>query len=97
MSKGVSLMAASSRSRAVSKARRAHVFVAGTKCDLVDPALRRLAGFAKARAHARQVLQLQRDVLHDVGGIGAFLQSLQKAATHAGAALVLDQAGQQLR
>ena len=71
-----------------------YVFLAGAKGDFVDAGLGGLARFAKAGAHAAQVLQLQADVLQNVGGPGAFLQALQKAAAHARAAFVLNQAGQ---
>ena len=62
------------------------------KNTLID--LLKLAGFAKAGLHASQVLDLQRDMLHDMGGPGAFLQALQKTAAHARAAFVFDQARQ---
>ena len=74
-----------------------YVFLAGAKSDFVDAGFGGLARFAKAGAHAAQVLQLQADVLQDVGGPGALLQALQKAAAHARAAFVLNQAGQPSR
>ena len=72
----------------------AHLLLAGAKSHFVDAALGGLARFAKAGAHTREVLQLQADVFQDMRRPGAFAQALQKAATHAGAAFVLNQAGQ---
>jgi hypothetical protein len=41
-------------------------------------------------------LQLKRHVFHDVAGPGALSQSLQKAASFANAASVLDEPGQHI-
>ena len=75
--------------------RAAHVFMAGAKGNLVDAGGGGAARLAKTGAHARQVLHLQAHMFEYVCSPSAFLQALQKAATHAGAAFMLNQAGQQ--
>ena len=72
----------------------AHGFVACADDDLVNTPGTGFAGFAKTGLHASAALQLQRDMLQDVAGPGAFFQPLQEAAALAHAAAVLHQAGQ---
>ena len=72
----------------------AHFFLAGADDHLVHAAHMGRTGFAETGLHACQVLQLQRHMLHDVAGPRAFTQALQKATTHARAAMVLFQRGQ---
>ena len=72
----------------------AHVLLPGAKSYFVNTGLGGLARFAKTGARTGHVLQFQANVFQNMGGPGAFLQSLQKAAAHAGAAFMLNQAGQ---
>ncbi len=61
---------------------------------LVHAAVRGLAGAPETAGEARQALQFERHVLHDVRGPGAFVQPLEEAAAFVVAATVLDQSGQ---
>ena len=72
----------------------AHGFVACADHHFVNPPGPGFTGFAKTGLHAGSGLQLQRHMLEDVAGPGAFFQTLQKAATLAHAAAVFDQSRQ---
>ena len=69
----------------------AHILLPGAKSYFVNTGLGGLARFAKTGARTGHVLQFQANVFQNMGSPGAFLQALQKAAAHAGAAFVFNQ------
>ena len=69
----------------------ADFLLAGAHHHLVDAALVGRARLAEGRGQSGQVLQLDRDMLHDVAGPGAVAQALDEAAAVAQAAVVLVQ------
>jgi len=71
-------------------------FIAGANDHFVNASRACFSGFAETRLHAGAVLQLKGHVLHDVAGPGAFGESLQKAASLANAAAVLDEPGKHI-
>ena len=62
----------------------AHLFLSGAKGDFVNTVFGGLSCLAKARAHARQVLQFECHMLHDVCRVGAVFHALQKSAADPG-------------
>src|SRR3989344_5252575 len=71
-----------------------HAFVARPEHHAVYATLAGAAGLAKTGGHARQVEQLDHDVLQHMAAPGAFLQALQESTAFAHAAVVFDQCGQ---
>jgi hypothetical protein len=71
-------------------------FISGANDNFVNASGACFSGFAETRLHAGAVLQLKGHVLHDVAGPGAFGESLQKAASLANAAAVLDEPGKHI-
>ena len=78
------------------KSGAADSFIAGANDHFVNASRACFSGFAETGLHAGAVLQLKGHVLHDVAGPGALRQSLQKAASFANAASVLDKTGKHI-
>jgi hypothetical protein len=74
-----------------------HVLLPGADGNLIDTALRSLAGAAETAGQAGQVLQFEGHVFKDVRRPGAFLDPAQETAALFVAAAVLDQRGQHRR
>jgi hypothetical protein len=73
------------------------LFLPGAKSNFVHAGFGGLARFAKARAHAGEILQFQRHMLQNVCRPGAFLNPLKKPTAYARTAMVFNKTGQKRR